>query len=88
MTNTSVNNPSLWAGRGIARVLSGQVNPSAYLVSQWDRDMTADPTWQNFGDNFQMDSSTTYMYSDGTSTGSQTRASVGGGTGLHGVDYE
>lgn len=88
MTNTSINNPSLWAGRGIARVIAGEVNPSAHLVSQWDRDMTADPTWQNFGDNFQMDSSTTYMYSDGTSTGSQTRASVGGGTGLHGVDYE
>ncbi len=88
MTNTSINNPSLWAGRGIARVIAGEVNPSAHLVSQWDRDMTADPTWQNFGDNFQMDSSTTYMYSDGTSTGSQTRAFVGGGTGLHGVDYE
>lgn len=88
MTNTSLNNPSLWAGRGVARVMAGEVNPSAHLVSQWDRDMTADPTWQNFGDNFQMDSSTTYMYSDGTSTGSQTRGSIGGGSGLHGVDYE
>lgn len=89
MTTTSVNNPSLWAGRGIARIISGQVNPSAYLVSQWDRDMTADPTWQNFGDNLHNDSSTTYQYSDGTTTGPHTRNSgFGGGPGLHGVDYE
>lgn len=88
MTNTSLNNPAAFAARGVARVISGETNPSSYLVSQWDRDMTADPTWQNFGDNFQTDSSTQYYYSDGTPTGSHTRASIGGGTGLHGVDYE
>lgn len=88
MTTTSVNNPSLWAARGVARVISGEVNPSSYLVSQWDRDMTADPTWQNFGDNLQNDSVGTYFYSDGTPTGPYTRAGIGGGAGLHGVDYE
>ncbi|MBO7365010.1 MAG: fibronectin type III-like domain-contianing protein [Lachnospiraceae bacterium] len=76
------------AGLAVAKVISGDAAPSAYLVSQWDRDMTADPTWQNFGDNLHNDSVATYFYSDGTPTGPYTRAGMGGGAGMHGIDYE
>lgn len=49
-----------------ARILNGQVNPSGHLVDEWPRDLTADPTWQNFGDNSQTGSSHRYYYdSDG-----------------------
>ena len=76
------------AGLGVAHVMSGIVSPSSYLTSQWDRDMTADPTWQNFGDNLHNDSVATYFYADGTPTGPYTRAGIGGGAGIHGIDYE
>ena len=76
------------AGLGVARIIAGITAPSSYLVSQWDRDMTADPTWQNFGDNIANDSVATYFYSDGTPTGPYTRAGIGGGAGIHGIDYE
>lgn len=63
----------LWIGRpgedglyGTARILSGEVNPSGHLVDEWPRDLTADPTWQNFGDNSQTGSSHKYYKADGT----------------------
>lgn len=63
----------LWIGRpgedglyGTARILSGEVNPSGHLVDEWPRDLTADPTWQNFGDNSQTGSSHKYYKADGS----------------------
>ncbi len=85
---TGNTDPNLVAARAVAKVIAGEVNPSSYLADQWDRDMTADPTWQNFGDNLQNDSVATYFYSDGTPTGPYQRAGIGGGAGIHGIDYE
>ncbi len=49
---------ALWIGSpggsgayAVGRVLNGDVNPSGHLVDTYVRDFTADPTWQNFGDN-------------------------------------
>ena len=46
----------------LARILNGEVNPSGHLVDEWVRDLTADPTWENFGDNSQTGSSHRYYY--------------------------
>ena len=47
---------ALWAGccgsqggTALARILKGEVNPSGHLVDTYVKDLTADPTWQNFG---------------------------------------
>lgn len=49
---------ALWIGspggsgaNAIGRVLNGKITPSGHLVDTYVRDFTADPTWQNFGDN-------------------------------------
>lgn len=48
----------LWSGglgdtgaNAFGRILAGTVNPSGHLADTWVRDFTADPVWQNFGDN-------------------------------------
>lgn len=46
----------------LARILNGSINPSGHLVDEWPRDLTADPTWENFGDNSQTGSSHRYYY--------------------------
>ncbi len=50
----------LWVGypgesglKDIPGVLDGSVSPSGRTVDTWAKDMTKDPTWQNFGDNSQ-----------------------------------
>lgn len=94
-------NGILWIGRpganGIAAVgsiLAGDVNPSGRMAEEWARDFTSDPTWFNFGDNSQVNSSNTYLYGYATefheigqATGPST-SSMGGGNGYHGIDYE
>ena len=47
---------ALWAGccgsqggTALARILNGTVNPSGHLVDTYVRDLTKDPTYQNFG---------------------------------------
>ena len=62
-----------WIGRpgedglfGTAKILSGEINPSGKLVDEWPMDLTADPTWQNFGDNSQTGSSHKYYKADGS----------------------
>lgn len=49
---------ALWIGspggsgaNAIGRILNGKITPSGHLVDTYVRDFTADPTWQNFGDN-------------------------------------
>ena len=49
---------ALWIGspggsgaNSVGKVLCGDINPSGHLVDTYVRDFTADPTWQNFGDN-------------------------------------
>ena len=50
----------LWIGypgesglKDIPGVLDGTVSPSGRTVDTWVKDMSKDPTWQNFGDNSQ-----------------------------------
>lgn len=63
----------LWIGRpgedglfGTAKILSGEVSPSGHLVDEWPRDLTADPTWVNYGNNSQTGSSHYYYKADGS----------------------
>ena len=37
----------------VGRILAGEVNPSGRTVDTWARDLTEDPTFQNFSDNAQ-----------------------------------
>mgnify|MGYP001851628619 CR=1 FL=1 len=73
----------LWIGRpgevgnnGVAKILSGKVNPSGKTVDTWYKDFTADPTWKNFGDNSQNGSTNRYSDKDGNNTS------------YYGIDYE
>ena len=37
----------------LGEILNGSINPSGHTVDTWPRDLTKDPTFQNFGDNSQ-----------------------------------
>ena len=39
----------------LARILTGEVNPSGHLPDTFARDFKADPSWNNFGGNFMED---------------------------------
>lgn len=47
---------AFWTGgaSGLARILSGKVNPSAKTVDTWYRDFKLDPTWQNCTNNLSI----------------------------------
>ena len=94
LQNDSEVDGILWIGRpgqegtkAAAKILAGKVNPSGKTVDTWYKDFTADPTWQNFGDNSQVGSTNNYSTADGTPT-------AGGGSGFSGqegyfgIDYE
>lgn len=94
----------MWIGRpgedglyGTAKILNGEVNPSGHLVDEWPRDLTADPTWENFGDNSQAGSSTYYYKADGSimcnrpqydSEGNIVQGAISDDWTDIGVDYE
>lgn len=87
----------LWIGRpgdsgidAVGKIYSGEVNPSGSVVDQWEKDFTADPTWQNFGDNTQVGSTNLYKYADGTDAGANSLSTTFPPMmpGFHGVDYE
>ncbi len=87
----------LWIGRpgesgidAVGKIYSGEVNPSGSLTDEWERDFSADPTWQNFGDNSQTGSTNLYYYSDGKPAGANTLPNTFPPMmpGFHGVDYE
>ena len=42
-------------------ILNGTVNPSGRIQDNWDADHSADPTWQNFGNNGQVNAGTTML---------------------------
>ena len=44
-----VGSPGLTGTKAIARVLSGQVNPSGRLVDTWPVDLKSNPTYETFG---------------------------------------
>lgn len=100
--NDNAVNGILWIGRpgqnatkSAARILAGDINPSGKTVDTWYTDFTADPTWQNFGTNAQVNSSNEYLMPDGTKTSkspsfkaSMEMPIIGMYSGLYGVDYE
>ena len=43
------------AWKGLVNILTGKVNPSGHLPDTYARDFKADPTWNNFGNNFMED---------------------------------
>lgn len=49
----------------VGKILSGAVNPSGKTGDTWYRDFSADPTWNNFGNNNQVNSTNTFSYTDG-----------------------
>ncbi len=56
---------ALWIGlpggsgaNAVGDVLNGTIAPSGRLVDTYVRDFTADPTWQNFGDNLKKEGNT------------------------------
>ncbi len=60
-TNTNRIDAVLWIGgpgttgaKAIGDLLNGNVNPSGKTVDIYSKDFTQDPTWQNFGDNSQV----------------------------------
>ena len=55
---TDAFNTESWPA--IVSVLSGETNPSGHLPDTYARDFKADPTWNNFGNNFMED------YTDGS----------------------
>ena len=51
----------LWIGRPghtgaevIGKILTGEISPSGRVMDLYSKDFTKDPTWQNFGDNSQV----------------------------------
>lgn len=89
----------LWIGRpgssgidAVGKIYKGEVNPSGSVVDEWARDFTADPTWQNFGDNSQHEVTygNVYRYENGKRAGSNSAPNSFPPLvpGWHGVDYE
>lgn len=87
----------IWFGRpgiqetgitAVAKIVSGEINPSGGASAEWVRDFTADPTWQNAGNNRQfryidgLAGNTSVRYENGLYTYSPSTA---GRTGLNGI---
>ncbi|MBR1813315.1 MAG: putative Ig domain-containing protein [Lachnospiraceae bacterium] len=87
----------IWFGRpgiqetgitAVAKIVSGEINPSGGASAEWMRDFTADPTWQNAGNNRQFRyidgyaGNTSVRYENGLYTYSPSTA---GRTGLNGI---
>ena len=90
-----IGRPGMGGLNALAEILNGTVNPSGSLVDEWMTDLTADPTWYNFGSNNQTAGlngvgvgSTLYLYEDGTKTGAKDSTTAYDDNGYHGVDYE
>jgi beta-glucosidase len=75
-----VGSPGSSGYDSLGKILSGAVNPSGRTADTWPNDLTADPSFQNFGQNGS------YTYSD---IGSED-AAFGEGKipGVHFVEYE
>ena len=99
----------LWFGRpgiqetgitAVAKIISGEINPSGGASAQWSRDFTADPTWQNTGSGRQfrymneegeyegLAGNITARYENGLYTYSPSAAGRTGLNGLRSNEYE
>lgn len=89
-------NGVLWIGRpgekglnAVGKILKGEVNPSGHLVDEYPADLTADPTWVNFGDNSQVGDTNTYLTAKGaTYYVNEPLLNKGGDATFTGTDYE
>ena len=55
-----IGSPGSTGTNALGKILCGDITPSGHLVDTYVRDFTADPTWQNFGDNLT-DGGNTYL---------------------------
>lgn len=78
---TDAFNSESWAG--IANILTGAVNPSGHLPDTYARDFKADPTWNNFGNNFMEDyeGSDGHVYAKGNQYANENMHGGGGNGG-------
>lgn len=101
--NDPAINAMLWFGRpgiqesgitAVAKILSGEINPSGGHSSEWVRDFTADPTWMNNGTGRQfrygaysddVPGDFVYRYPNGNYTIQPGSTGIGG---IRGVEYE
>lgn len=97
-------NGIVWFGRpgiqetgitAVAKIVSGEINPSGGASAQWVRDFTADPTWQNASSGRQfrfLDSDIAgdyaVRYENGYYTFSPSSAGRSGLSGIRNVEYE
>ncbi|MBO7364923.1 MAG: glycoside hydrolase family 3 C-terminal domain-containing protein [Lachnospiraceae bacterium] len=49
-----IGGPGTAGAQAIGKLLTGEVNPSGRTTDLYSKDFTKDPTWQNFGDNSQV----------------------------------
>ena len=59
-----IGGPGTTGAKAIGKLLTGEVNPSGRTTDLYSKDFTKDPTWQNFGDNSQVNGGkegTSYM---------------------------
>ena len=90
----------LWMGtpgdngtKAVAKILSGEFNPSGRASDTWYTDFTADPTWKNLANNNHNGAITTTTDEDGDTVYTYANSSTyldGDGelTGYVGIDYE
>lgn len=88
----------IWIGRpgdngtkAVAKIISGEINPSGGLADIYYKDFTADPTWFNFGNNIQNGTTNNYMDHTGTHTNPDWNTAAGGfggADGYFGIDYD
>lgn len=57
-----MHRPGINGVSAVGKILSGAVNPSGKTGDTWYRDFSADPTWNNFGNNGQVNSTNTFSY--------------------------
>ena len=88
----------IWVGRpgdngmtALAKILTGEINPSGGLADIYYKDFTADPTWFNFGNNIHNGTTNNYMDHTGAPTNPNWDAAAGGfggADGYFGIDYD
>ena len=80
--------------KALGEILNGTINPSGKTVDIYPADFSADPTWENFGDNSQNGDPNggTYRIFDATKNewvvSGNNNVGSGRGTGYFGIDYE
>lgn len=86
-----IGGPGAMGYKTLAKIISGEVNPSGKTTDLWQRDFTLDPTWQNFGNNRQTGSTHAITINGKNISGAYTEGDNNwrdGNFGLYKMDYE